>query len=104
MLDNLTDWIIFIAVVLILFGGANKIPELARGLGRAVGEFRKAQIEMEREISNMNKTNQTPPTQNQTVASQTPQSKTGASKADIEKRISELESEINRLKQMLENT
>ncbi|PSN92920.1 twin-arginine translocase TatA/TatE family subunit, partial [Candidatus Marsarchaeota G1 archaeon OSP_B] len=30
MLDSLWDWLIFIAVVLVLFGGANKIPELAR--------------------------------------------------------------------------
>jgi len=53
MLDSLSDWLIFIVVALILFGGSSKIPELARGLGRAMGEFRKAQIEVEREISTM---------------------------------------------------
>lgn len=40
--------IIFL-VVLLLFG-AKKIPELARGLGKSMGEFNKARDEFEREI------------------------------------------------------
>lgn len=103
MLDSIWDWIIFIAVVLILFGGANKIPELARGLGRAVGEFRKAQMEMEREISNMSRMDQ----QNSGQAAQPPaQPEQNAAKTreEIEKRIAELESEIKRLKRLLEES
>jgi len=42
-----TFWILLI--VLVLFG-ANKLPELARGLGRSIGEFQKAKNELEREI------------------------------------------------------
>lgn len=38
-----------IFVVLLLFG-AKKIPELARGLGRSVGEFKKAKTEFDREV------------------------------------------------------
>ncbi len=38
-----------IFVVLLLFG-AKKIPELARGLGRSVGEFKKAKGEFDREV------------------------------------------------------
>jgi len=39
-----------IFVVLLLFG-AKKIPELARGLGRSVGEFKKAKGEFDREVT-----------------------------------------------------
>jgi sec-independent protein translocase protein TatA len=40
--------VIFV-VVLLLFG-AKKIPELARGLGKSMGEFKKARTEFEDEI------------------------------------------------------
>ena len=40
--------VIFV-IVLLLFG-AKKIPELARGLGKSMGEFKKAQTEFENEI------------------------------------------------------
>jgi sec-independent protein translocase protein TatA len=36
-----TEWIIIIAVVLLLFGG-KKIPELMKGLGGGIKEFKKA--------------------------------------------------------------
>lgn len=35
------EWILIIAVVLLLFGG-KKIPELMRGLGRGMKEFKDA--------------------------------------------------------------
>ncbi len=41
--------VIFV-VVLLLFG-AKKIPELARGLGKSMGEFKKARTEFEDEIT-----------------------------------------------------
>jgi sec-independent protein translocase protein TatA len=34
------EWVLIIAVVLLLFG-AKRIPEIARGLGKAIKEFRK---------------------------------------------------------------
>jgi len=106
MLDSLTDWIVFIAVVLILFGGANKIPELARGLGRAVGEFRKAQIEMEKEINGMASSGVNKPNPNappQTVQQNQRPEEGDANRAAVEKRIAELEAEINKLKRLVEN-
>ena len=42
---------ILILVVAIFFFGPDKIPELARSLGKATGEFKKAQMETEREIN-----------------------------------------------------
>ena len=43
------EMIILFAAVLLLFG-ANKLPELARSMGKATGEFKKAKIESEKEI------------------------------------------------------
>ncbi len=53
MIGSITDWAILLLVALLLFGGSKKIPELARGLGRAMGEFRRGQAEVEKEIRAM---------------------------------------------------
>lgn len=50
LLDPGPELIILIFVIVILLFGATKIPELARGLGRAIGEFKRGKIEIEREI------------------------------------------------------
>ena len=42
--------IVLIVVAIIVLFGASKIPELARSLGRATGEFKKAKEETEREL------------------------------------------------------
>jgi sec-independent protein translocase protein TatA len=44
------EWIIIAIVIGGLVFGAKKIPELARSIGRAQGEYQKARIEGEREI------------------------------------------------------
>ena len=41
---------LFILVVVILLFGAKKLPELARGIGQSLGEFKKARDEFEREV------------------------------------------------------
>ena len=43
------DFIFLLLLALLLFG-AKKLPELARGLGQSLGEFKKARDEFEREI------------------------------------------------------
>lgn len=43
------ELIIIMAVILLLFG-AKRIPELARGLGRGIREFKDASSEIKREI------------------------------------------------------
>ncbi len=46
------EWIIVLIILAALFLlGPKKIPELARSLGRAMGEFRRGRVELEREIS-----------------------------------------------------
>lgn len=42
--------ILLIALVLLLFFGARKIPEMARGIGQGIKEFRKVSEDIEREI------------------------------------------------------
>lgn len=41
--------IVFILVIVLLLFGAKKLPELAKGLGQSLGEFKKAREEFERE-------------------------------------------------------
>ncbi len=45
------EWVIVILAILLLFG-AKKIPELARGLGTGIKEFKKATREVSDEIQN----------------------------------------------------
>src|SRR5437667_2505185 len=46
------EWVVILIIiaVLLLFG-PSKLPELARGVGRALGEFRRGKMEVERQIS-----------------------------------------------------
>jgi sec-independent protein translocase protein TatA len=48
-LIGLPEMILILVVALFLFG-PDKIPEMARSLGKAAGEFKKAQTETEQEI------------------------------------------------------
>ena len=45
------EWIIIFLVILLLFG-AKRLPDLARGLGKGISEFRKAAKEVSQEIQN----------------------------------------------------
>jgi sec-independent protein translocase protein TatA len=42
--------IILIVLVILLFFGARKLPELAQGLGKGIREFRKATREIQDEV------------------------------------------------------
>jgi sec-independent protein translocase protein TatA len=65
--------ILIFAVVLLLFG-AKKLPELARGLGQGIKEFKKATREVTDEVQNAMNENPAPPQKNipaSTVPNQT---------------------------------
>lgn len=49
-----TEIILILAVILIFFG-AKKIPELARGFGRGIREFKEASREIQNEIDSESK-------------------------------------------------
>ncbi len=44
------EWIIIIIIFLALIYGSKKLPEVARGIGKAASEFEKAKIQMRREM------------------------------------------------------
>ena len=44
--------IALIFLIMLLLFGAKKLPELARGMGKGMGEFKKARQEFEDEIRN----------------------------------------------------
>jgi sec-independent protein translocase protein TatA len=56
------DMMVILLIVLLLFG-AKKLPELARGMGRAVKEFGAARDEVERELSQSRPNAVAPPKQ-----------------------------------------
>jgi sec-independent protein translocase protein TatA len=62
--------VLILAVVLILFG-AKKLPELAKGLGTGIKEFKKATREVTDEISNVMDESPPPPA-NRLPANTTP--------------------------------
>ncbi|MBC8045117.1 MAG: twin-arginine translocase TatA/TatE family subunit [Rhizobacter sp.] len=61
--------LILILLIVLIFFGAKKLPELARGLGKGINEFKKAQSGLEDEI---NRASETPskPASTSTLASQ----------------------------------
>lgn len=58
-----TPEILFLAVIIILLFGASKIPEIARSLGKATGEFKKGKQDIENELNDIAKTPRTPENQ-----------------------------------------
>lgn len=48
MLGSQEILLIFLAIVLLF--GASKLPELARSMGRSMGEFKRGQVEVEKEL------------------------------------------------------
>ena len=49
---NGMEWIIIILVIVVIFFGAKKIPELVRSMGRATSEFQKARVEAKKSLAN----------------------------------------------------
>jgi len=50
LIPSYPELIVLLVLVLLLFG-AKKLPELARGLGQSVNEFKKAKDEFDKEIA-----------------------------------------------------
>ena len=69
------DVLIILLIVLILFG-AKKLPDLARGLGQSVKEFRKAREDIDRELHDAGKSSSAP-------ASSSNRTVPGAARSDL---------------------
>lgn len=48
------EWVFIIIIVIVLFFGVKKIPEIARSVGKASSEYEKAKIQARRELDQMN--------------------------------------------------
>jgi sec-independent protein translocase protein TatA len=67
--------IVLILVLILVFFGARKIPELAKGLGQGIKEFKKATREVTDEIQHAADAPPTPPSQPRQIVSGTPDEK-----------------------------
>ena len=47
------EWIFIIIIAVVFIFGAKKIPELAKTLGKAKGEYEKGKIEGEKELKDL---------------------------------------------------
>ena len=47
------EWILLIIVIVVVFFGVKKIPELARSFGKASGEYQKAWIQAKNELRDL---------------------------------------------------
>ena len=48
------EWLIVLLVIILLFG-AKRLPEVAKGLGKGIREFKKAKAEIDDEVDGVNK-------------------------------------------------
>jgi sec-independent protein translocase protein TatA len=101
LIGSATDIIIIIIVAVVLFAGANKIPELFHSMGRAVGEYKKGKVESEMELSRMTQTQAQTQSSSPTGSAQTAPS--GSSGTDektrqLESQIAELQRQLQELK------
>ena len=47
------EWVIVIGLIVVVFFGVKKIPELARSMGKATAEYEKARIQAKKEIQQL---------------------------------------------------
>jgi sec-independent protein translocase protein TatA len=91
LLGSATDIIIIIIVAVVLFAGANKIPELFHSMGRAVGEYKKGKVESEMELSKM--VQESPP-----QSASSPAAQRDDKAKQLESQIAELQRQLEELK------
>jgi sec-independent protein translocase protein TatA len=44
------EWVFLVAVIVVVFFGVKKVPQLARSFGKAQGEYQKARMEAQKEL------------------------------------------------------
>jgi len=48
------EWLVVLLIIILLFG-AKRLPELAKGLGKGIREFKKAKNELDDEVDHVRK-------------------------------------------------
>jgi sec-independent protein translocase protein TatA len=79
------EMIVIFVVILLLFG-AKKLPELARGIGKSMGEFKKAREDFEFEITRAD-------ADTRKKSAETAASEPGKSRDELEQELARLRSE-----------
>lgn len=59
-IGSYSQWLILIVICLVVFG-AKRLPDIARNLGKSLGEFRKARREFEEELMKTEKPSEPAP-------------------------------------------
>ncbi len=59
-IGSYSQWLLLIVICLVVFG-AKRLPDIARNLGRSLGEFRKARREFEEELMRTEKPSEEAP-------------------------------------------
>ena len=77
------EMIIIFLIVLLLFGG-RKIPEIARGLGKGIHEFRKARDDIRDAIEHEAATGESKPQENRSARAPSPPAQTADQSANPE--------------------
>jgi len=81
---GVSEWLIILLIVLILFG-AKKVPELARGLGSGIREFKKAAKEIGDGGDNAKAASAVDPANGQGASPSAPPPTDGAPPSDAER-------------------
>lgn len=68
--------ILIVLMVILLFFGAKRIPELARGIGQGMNEFRKASDQIKKELEQGEKEGMEPSTTKSTTSTKATREKT----------------------------
>lgn len=107
-MPNGIEWVVILFVVLILFG-AKRLPELARGLGKSMSEFKKAREDFETELQHGASETGTPSVSVREPANRQPLALNpgGVSSGNVEQQVRELQeqlAEMRRQNEALQNT
>ncbi len=102
-MPNGIEWIVILFVVLILFG-AKRLPELARGLGKSMSEFKKAREDFETELQHGAAEGSTPSVTVREPASRQPLAlnPSGVNSGQVEQQVRELQEQLKEMQRQNE--
>ena len=101
-MPNGIEWVVILFVVLILFG-AKRLPELARGLGKSMSEFKKAREDFESELhQGAAEVSPTSVTVREPANRQLAYNPGGVSSGNVEQQVRELQEQLREMQRQNE--